>query len=279
MQLVRLTVRYSSGCLARNSSPAFRRPSRRAWQSRADSHETVRTDRYQSPSMCARAIGSSPPRGSWNKTLTKMKRVACAVMYRLASSRRSHARRSRQEGQWMTGRRRLRRWAARRVQTDVTDRLLHGLPNPSRYRLRKFAEQAAAQGSSKDFRVLDAGAGKAPFRRLFDHLTYETADFGQVAKKAYAPIDYRCDLTTIPVPDSTYDLVSSTQVLDHVPDPVAVLRERHRVLKPGGQAWLTAPLFFAEHEKPYDFHRFTQFAWQRMATETGFTVKEITWLE
>jgi SAM-dependent methyltransferase len=178
----------------------------------------------------------------------------------------------------MTGRR-VRTWAAGRVQKDVTDRLLRGLPNPSRYRLRKFAEQAAAQGSSKDFRVLDAGAGKAPFRRLFDHLTYDTADFGQVAKKAYALIDYKCDLTAIPVPDSTYDLVLCTQVLEHVPDPLAVLREFHRVLKPGGQAWLTAPLFFAEHEKPYDFHRFTQFAWRRMAVEAGFTIKEITWLE
>jgi SAM-dependent methyltransferase len=178
----------------------------------------------------------------------------------------------------MTGRR-VRTWAAGRVQKDVTDRLLRGLPNPSRYRLRKFAEQAAAQGSSKEFRVLDAGAGKAPFRRLFDHLTYETADFGQVAKKAYAPIDYTCDLTAIPVPDSTYDLVLCTQVLEHVPDPLAVLREFHRVLKPGGQAWLTAPLFFAEHEKPFDFHRFTQFAWRRMAAETGFTIKEISWLE
>jgi SAM-dependent methyltransferase len=178
----------------------------------------------------------------------------------------------------MTGRR-VRTWAAGRVQKDVTNRLLRGLPNPSRYRLRKFAEQAAAQGSSKEFRVLDAGAGKAPFRRLFDHLTYETADFGQVAKKAYAPIDYTCDLTAIPVPDSTYDLVLCTQVLEHVPDPLAVLREFHRVLKPGGQAWLTAPLFFAEHEKPFDFHRFTQFAWRRMAAETGFTIKEIAWLE
>ena len=175
--------------------------------------------------------------------------------------------------------RRVRTWAARRVQKDVTDRLLQGLPNPSRYRLRTFAEQAAAQGSSKDFRVLDAGAGKAPFRRLFDHVTYETADFGLVAKKAYAPIDYRCDLTAIPVPDSTYDLVLCTQVMEHVPDPLAVLREFHRVLKPGGQAWLTAPLFFAEHEKPFDFHRFTQFAWRQMAGETGFTIKEITWLE
>ncbi len=168
--------------------------------------------------------------------------------------------------------------AAQRLYEEFSSRLLRGLPNPSRYRLRQFATKAAAQGDSKDFRVLDAGAGKAPFRGLFDHVTYETADFGQV-NKTYAQLDYVCDLTSIPVPDSSYDLVLCTQVMEHVPDPVAVLREFNRVLKPQGQAWLSAPFFYAEHEKPYDFHRFTQFAWKRMAAETGFTVQEITWLE
>jgi SAM-dependent methyltransferase len=165
------------------------------------------------------------------------------------------------------------------VQKQVTVRLLRGLPNPSRYRLRQFVAKAAKQGSSKEFRVLDAGAGKAPFRHMFDHVTYETADFGQVPRKDYAPIDHVCDLTAIPVPDSTYDLVLCTQVLEHVPEPLAVMRELHRVVKPGGQAWMSAPLFFAEHEAPYDFHRFTRFAWKRMAAESGFRVKEITWLE
>jgi SAM-dependent methyltransferase len=173
----------------------------------------------------------------------------------------------------------LKTRAATRVQKGVTNRILRGLPNPSRYRLRKWAASAAAQGDSKAFRVLDAGAGKAPFRELFDHVSYETADFGQVNNKAYAHLDYVCDLTEIPVDDATYDLVLCTQVMEHVPDPLAVLREFHRVLKPGGQAWLSAPLFFMEHEKPYDFHRFTQFAWKRMAAETGFAVKEIKWLE
>jgi len=173
----------------------------------------------------------------------------------------------------------LKTRAAKRVQKDVVNRILRGLPNPSRHRLRQFAASAAAQGESKEFRVLDAGAGKAPFRGLFDHVTYETADFGQVNNKAYAQLDYVCDLTEIPVPDATYDLVLCTQVMEHVPDPVAVLREFHRVLKPGGEAWLSAPLFFMEHEQPYDFHRFTQFAWKKMAAETGFTVKQIKWLE
>jgi len=45
--------------------------------------------------------------------------------------------------------------------------------------------------------------------------------------------------------------------MERVPEPLAVLRGLNRVLKPGGQAWLSAPLFYAEHEEPYDFHRST----------------------
>jgi SAM-dependent methyltransferase len=169
--------------------------------------------------------------------------------------------------------------AAGLVNRNVTERLLSGLPNPSRHRLRQFVRKAAGQGDGKGFMVLDAGAGRAPYRPLFDHVTYETADFGAAYETAPAGLDYVCDLTEIPVEDGRYDLVLCTQVLEHVPEPLAVLREFHRVLKPGGQAWLSAPLFFMEHQQPYDYHRFTQFAWRRMAEETGFTVQEIGWLE
>ena len=179
----------------------------------------------------------------------------------------------------MAATRALPKRVADRVVKGTVTRLLRGVPSPTRKHLRTFAYEAAAQGKSKDFRVLDAGAGKAPFRYLFRHVTYETADFGQISDKKYARLNYVCDLTDIPVADESYDLVLCTQVLEHVPDPLAVLHELHRLLKPGGQAWLTAPFFFAEHEAPYDFHRFTRFAWRRMAEQTGFEVEDIQWLE
>jgi hypothetical protein len=52
-----------------------------------------------------------------------------------------------------------------------------------------------------------------------------------------------------------------------------------RVVKPGGQVWLSAPLFYEEHEKPYDFFRYTQFGWRKMADQAGLEVKDIDWLE
>ena len=43
-----------------------------------------------------------------------------------------------------------------------------------------------------------------------------------------------CSLESIPVEAQRYQLVLLTQVLEHVPEPLAVLKELHRVLVPGG---------------------------------------------
>ena len=127
--------------------------------------------------------------------------------------------------------------------------------------------------------VLDAGSGRAPYRDLFDHARYETADFLAVKAKTYTEQDYVCDLADIPVEDARFDHVLLTQVLEHIPEPRAVLAELYRVLKPGGTLWLTAPLFYAEHEKPYDFYRYTQFGLRHLLEGAGFAVREVEWME
>ena len=42
------------------------------------------------------------------------------------------------------------------------------------------------------------------------------------------------------------------------------------MLKPGGTLWLTAPLFYAEHERPYDYFRYTQFGLRHLLEREGF---------
>lgn len=99
--------------------------------------------------------------------------------------------------------------------------------------------QQAASTLPQDAKVLDAGSGPAPFRKLFDHVTYETADHLKNSYE-YFPPTYACDLRAIPVETGRFDRVICTQVLEHVPDPVAVLKELSRVLKPDGDIWLSA---------------------------------------
>ncbi|MCK0095352.1 class I SAM-dependent methyltransferase [Yoonia sp. F2084L] len=150
--------------------------------------------------------------------------------------------------------------------------------NSSRIYLRKV-NAAFAAGVSKGDYVLDAGAGEQPYADLFDHAVYESADFTKVESKTYAPQTYVCDLAQIPVDDGRFDHVVLNQVLEHVPDPIVILTELRRVLKPGGRIICTCPLYYEEHEQPYDFFRYTQFAHQMMFAKSGFEVKSIDWLE
>jgi SAM-dependent methyltransferase len=151
------------------------------------------------------------------------------------------------------------------------------VPNPSRVRLDSWVKKAA-EGLPEGAVVLDAGAGAGPYKYLFAGVNYESADFAQLDKR-YTDLTYVCDLATIPVEESRFDRVICNQVLEHVPDPGAVLAELHRVLKPGGELWASAPLFYEEHEQPYDFYRYTQFGWRHLATSVGFMVRDVEWLE
>jgi len=49
------------------------------------------------------------------------------------------------------------------------------------------------------------------------------------------------DITRTSLPDMTYDGVVSVEVIEHVPDDSAFVRQIHRVLKPGGAVIMTTP--------------------------------------
>jgi SAM-dependent methyltransferase len=133
----------------------------------------------------------------------------------------------------------------------------------------------AADSLPPEALVLDAGAGKAPYRKLFERVRYESADFKRYERRQ----TYVCDLAAIPVEEARFDAAICSQVLEHVPNPAAVLSELHRVLKPGARLWLSAPLFYEEHQQPYDFFRYTQFGFRRLAEEAGFEVRALERLE
>jgi SAM-dependent methyltransferase len=146
-------------------------------------------------------------------------------------------------------------------------------------RLRLWEENAAfAKMVPNGALVLDAGAGTAPFRSLFEHARYETADFEKV-DKLYSPSTYVCSLESIPVEDGRFDFIVFNQVMEHLPDPKSVLAELNRVLKPTGKMIYSGPFFFEEHEQPYDFYRYTQFGLRELFSATGFSIERLDWLE
>lgn len=107
---------------------------------------------------------------------------------------------------------------------------------------------------------------------------YEAADF-ELVDKPYARSTYVCDLAAIPVADDRFDAVIFNQTMEHLSDPLAVLKELRRVMKPGARALCTAPLFYEEHEQPYDFYRYTQFGWRDLMAKAGLEIESLDWME
>jgi ubiquinone/menaquinone biosynthesis C-methylase UbiE len=124
--------------------------------------------------------------------------------------------------------------------------------------------------------VLDVGAGSCPYRKFFSHCVYKTQDFVQLRSDQlrdgnYGNIDYVCDARNIPVPDGEFDVVLSTEMLEHVPEPGKVVAEFSRILKPGGKLILTAPLSSGIHQEPYHYYGgFTPYWYQHFLKEAGF---------
>jgi len=146
--------------------------------------------------------------------------------------------------------------------------------NPLDYAIEDFVRAAAA--AEPRLRVLDAGAGEARFAGFFSDHFYVALDacVGD-ALWDYSRIQLVADLAALPLREGAVDAVLNIQVLEHVKNPALVVSELHRVLKPGGRLYLTAPQGWAEHQQPHDFYRFTSFALKDLLVRAGFSDVEI----
>jgi ubiquinone/menaquinone biosynthesis C-methylase UbiE len=139
-------------------------------------------------------------------------------------------------------------------------------------------------------RVLDAGAGELKNRKHCAHLNYVSQDFGQYSggkdEAAYeglhseqwdtSRIDLISDITAIPAPDSSFDAVLCSEVLEHVPEPTHALEEFSRLLKPGGVLILTAPFSSNVHMAPYHYcSGFSRYWYEHHLVSRGFEIKEL----
>jgi ubiquinone/menaquinone biosynthesis C-methylase UbiE len=79
----------------------------------------------------------------------------------------------------------------------------------------------------------------------------------------------------MPFSGMTFDAAVCTQVLEHVPEPQQVVNEIVRVLKPGGVFFLSAPQSWHQHQKPYDYYRYTSFGLRYILEKSGLDVRSI----
>ena len=120
--------------------------------------------------------------------------------------------------------------------------------------------------------MIDIGCGRQPYRSYFTHLTRVVTCDHDASRGS---VDFACPAHAIPVADASFDTVLCTEVLEHVPDPLAVWHEFYRILRPGGKVLLTTPMYWPEHETPYDFFRYPEHGLRHLAASSGFLVEEL----
>jgi SAM-dependent methyltransferase len=126
--------------------------------------------------------------------------------------------------------------------------------------------------TDKAIEVLDFGCGGSPYRALFPRAHYRRADFGDLRDLDYViGSDSR-----VAERSEQFQLVLSTQVLEHVSDPSTYLQECHRLLKKGGTLLCTTHGAFEDHGCPYDFQRWTADGLRVAMEKTGFDVKRVS---
>ncbi len=120
-------------------------------------------------------------------------------------------------------------------------------------------------------RILDYGCGGSPYRSLFTAQTYHRADL-----LGSPDIDYGFGPDSrLALPDCSYDLVLSTQVLEHVGNVPAYLAEAFRLVRPGGKLVLTTHGTFCDHGCPHDYFRWTPYGLRDAIANAGFKVTEL----
>jgi SAM-dependent methyltransferase len=114
------------------------------------------------------------------------------------------------------------------------DRWLNAVPGPS-------------------LRVLDVGGRIQPYRPL---IAERVRQYVAVDLAESPLVTVRANACTLPFPESSFDLVFCTQVLEYVPEPSQAVREIYRVLKPGGIALFSFAAFYPRNADD-DYWRFT----------------------
>ncbi|WP_426092174.1 class I SAM-dependent methyltransferase [Flavobacterium sp. DSR3-2] len=124
-------------------------------------------------------------------------------------------------------------------------------------------------------KVLDSGCGVMPYKKIIlenkEITSYVGLDIETALSYDNIQPDFYWDGITMPFESDTFDVVLSTEVLEHVLNPDVYLLEVKRVLKPGGIFFFTVPFLMSLHEVPFDYYRYTPYALEEIFKKVGFT--------
>ena len=170
---------------------------------------------------------------------------------------------------------------------SATKHVFHLLERGSALGRQRHGLRTMFIGKASAGRLLEVGSGSGRFLNRMRNAGWKVdgIDFDPVAaarvKRRFGIHVEVGNLADLRYPEGTYDIVAMSQVIEHVPDPVALLHECRRVLRPGGRLVLSTPnaLSIGHRrygrnwrglEPPRHLHIFTPPALERCARSCGF---------
>lgn len=140
-------------------------------------------------------------------------------------------------------------------------------------------------------RLLDVGCGSGDWLLSMRELGWNVAGNDFDANAVKVAVDRGLDVTVGSLeqqnlPDDSFDAVTLSHVIEHLPDPIGTMRECARILKPGGKIVLLTPncaslshRFFKQDwrglEPPRHLHVFSLKSMDRMLAMTGFEQRSV----
>lgn len=130
-------------------------------------------------------------------------------------------------------------------------------------RLAPLLERAVWETAPRPLRVLDLGCGPGNTLRRFARWGHVYGFDFSLDALAFARTKgvtrvFSGDSTALPIASGMFDCVLALDVLEHVADDDAALREIARVLRPGGIFFFTVPAFMSlwrHHDEMYGHYR------------------------
>lgn len=162
------------------------------------------------------------------------------------------------------------------------------LPGAERFRWLSGTDNQGHYLARRGDSVLDVGCGSCLSLLELRYLGIEA--FGIEADPNVKAVVERYNLNVhigsihdCPFPDRQFHLVTLNQVIEHVPDPLLLLQEVSRRLRPGGRIALSFPNVSSLQRRlsgrrwinwhvPYHQHHFNIHSFQRLALQAGFEI-------
>jgi len=152
--------------------------------------------------------------------------------------------------------------------------------------LAGFVEEICQRVTDRRPRILDVGCGTGA--NLLMLSKYGDAEGVDVSEDALAFCRERgLDKVKLgageelPYEDGTFDLVTAFDVVEHMDDDLAGLREMRRVLRPGGRVLLFVPAFMflwgLQDDVSHHRRRYRMSGLRRVLEEAGFEIERTTY--